>query len=54
MDRQRAEKLKKDRIFNVSMYVLCFLIWLIFHKDYKAIYETIRTIRLEILYCFWF
>lgn len=46
MDRQSAEKLKKIGSLIFRCMFFCFLIWLIFHKDYKAIYETIRTIRL--------
>ena len=47
MDGQRAEKLKKIGSFTFRCVFFCLLIWLIFHKDYKAIYETIRTIRLR-------
>ena len=47
MDGQRAEKLKKIGSFTFRCVFFCLLIWLIFHKDYKVIYETIRTIRLR-------
>lgn len=45
MDGKRAEKLKKIGSFLFRCGFFCLLIWLIFHKDYKAIYETVRTIR---------
>lgn len=47
MDGRRTEKLKKIGSFTFRCVFFCLLIWLIFHKDYKAIYETIRTIRLR-------
>lgn len=47
MDGRRTEKLKKIGFFTFRCVFFCLLIWLIFHKDYKAIYETIRTIRLR-------
>ena len=47
MDGRRTEKLKKIGSFTFRCVFFCLLIWLIFHKYYKEIYETIRTIRLR-------